>query len=468
MPGFLKQYFFLAFALVFASTGSAPAWSAPDCSTMNTPILQSVNPALQSNLLTPWQEEIDSAARDNGFTDKRGTAFLVSMNQADGLVPVTRTYHPGTHDFFWTTNPQSAAAYGYQPTTLVFYASPDNASGCDVPVYRFNKNGMHRYAVTPADQAQLKADNWTADGVVFWARANPKFSIAIMPDTQMEVGVDGGGKDDKRFAQRTQWLADSRYTLNLQYVLHSGDVTNWGERDTPQLDMASEAIKRLEQVKLPYVLTVGNHDTRAVCAGGSACPGEKAWETVRQLPAFNRYFNARFSNGGVAGQFAAGDLSNVYSTFEAGGLKWLVMSLELWPRAEVLTWADGIIKSMPTRNVIIVTHSFLNSGGAIRADNGGYGVSSPATIYEKVIKYNPNVRFVFSGHEGNAARLVVPAGGNNAVAYLQAFHSATTNPVRIVEIDTDANTATSFIAAPYTNETWDQYWSLDSNMKYVR
>ena len=192
----------------------------------------------------------------------------------------------------------------------------------------------------------------------------------------------------------------SRYTLNLQYVLHSGDVTNWGERDTPQLDMASEAIKRLEQVKLPYMLTVGNHDTRAVCAGGSACPGEKAWETVRQLPAFNRYFNARFSNGGVAGQFAAGDLSNVYSTFEAGGLKWLVMSLELWPRAEVLTWADGIIKSMPTRNVIIVTHSFLNSGGAIRADNGGYGISSPATIYEKVIKYNPNVRFVFSGHEG--------------------------------------------------------------------
>ncbi len=60
------------------------------------------------------------------------------------------------------------------------------------------------------------------------------------------------------------------------------------------------------------------------------------------------------------------------------------------------------------------------------------------------------------------------ARGNNAVAYLQAFHSTRTNPTRIVEIDTDANTATSYICAPYTNECFDQYWSQDVNMKYVR
>ncbi|KND62171.1 hypothetical protein BVER_01967 [Candidatus Burkholderia verschuerenii] len=457
------------FALMLAGAAViAPVSAAPDCSTMTMPVYQSVNPQSQANLLTPTSSEIDSAAQSYGFTDKRGVAFLAASGPANGLVTLWRMYHPTTHDFFWTTNQQSAIAAGYQLDGGGFFASPDNAADCNVPVYRFIRNGMHRYAVTPADQSMLKADGWISEGVMFWARANPKFSIAVMPDTQMEIGVDGGGKDDKRFGNRTQFLVDGHYSLNLQYVLHSGNVVNWGERDTPQYDMASEAIKRLEQVKLPYLLSVGNHDTRAVCAGGSACPGEKTWETVRQYPNFNGYFKGRFSNGSLAGQFASGDLANVYSTFEAGGLKWLVVSLELWPRADALTWADQIIKSMPTRNVIIVTHSFLNSSGAIRADNGGYGISSPQQIYNTVIKNNPNVRFVFSGHEGDAARRVVSAGGNNAVAYLQAFHSTTTNPVRIVEIDTSADTATSYICAPYTNQCWNQYWSQDVSMKYVR
>ncbi len=192
---------------------------------------------------------------------------------------------------------------------------------------------------------------------------------------------------------------------------------------------------------------------------------------MRQLPQFNKTFAGRFANGNLAGQFAQGDLSNVYSTFDAGGFKWLVVSLELWPRAEVLTWANQIIKSMPGRDVIIVTHSFLDGGGSIM-DNSkdNYGVSTPIQIYDNLIKKNPNIRFVFSGHTGVAARRVVPVGssGDNAAAYLQTFHSATTNPVRIVEIDTDANTATSYICAPFTNECFDQYWSQDVNMKYVR
>lgn len=70
----------------------------------------------------------------------------------------------------------------------------------------------------------------------------------------------------------------------------------------------------------------------------------------------------------------------------------------------------------------------------------------------------------------NAARVSVPVGtnGGNAVAYLQTFHSPITNPVRIVQIDTDANTATRYIYAPNTGEAWNQYRSLDSNMKFIR
>ncbi len=57
------------------------------------PIYQSVNPTIQNSLLTPWQDEINNAARNNGLTDKRGVLFLASLNQANGLVAVSGIYH---------------------------------------------------------------------------------------------------------------------------------------------------------------------------------------------------------------------------------------------------------------------------------------------------------------------------------------------------------------------------------------
>ena len=73
-----------------------------------------------------------------------------------------------------------------------------------------------------------------------------------------------------------------------------------------------------------------------------------------------------------------------------------------------------------------------------------------------------NIKMVFSGHTGTAAKRVdTGVNGNRIVSYLQAFHSNTTNPVRIVTVDPASGLVTSRIIAPYTDETWTPYSTSD-------
>jgi hypothetical protein len=113
-----------------------------------------------------------------------------------------------------------------------------------------------------------------------------------------------------------------------------------------------------------------------------------------------------------------------------------------------------VIASHPDHNVIVITHSHLTGSGGIRDDNGGYGNNSPRRIFDEVLSQHANVRFVFSGHEGQAGfREDTGAHGNTIYQFLNAFHDTSTNLVRIVEIDTAANTIDTHVYGPSTDHT---------------
>ncbi|HEY3408406.1 MAG TPA: hypothetical protein VGK53_09570, partial [Propionicimonas sp.] len=165
----------------------------------------------------------------------------------------------------------------------------------------------------------------------------------------------------------------------------------------------------------------------------------------------------------VGGAFEAGKVDNIWTTFEAGGTKWLVLTLELWPRAAVVTWAQKVVAGHPGYNVVVQTHSYLTDSGGINQTNGGYGATSGQYLFDNLIRRYPNIKLVFSGHTGMAARRVDKGlSGNTIVSYLQTFHSDTTNPVRIVTISPASGLVTTRIIAPYTNETWSSYSTSDT------
>ena len=443
-----------ALRTLLLSTLLALAWlpltaaAEPDCGALNDPVYHRVNPSSQANLLTTSLNEAENAEANYGFTDDRGAPVSASRTPASGLVPVYRLYKASSSDFVWTAKhaevASAVAKHGYVNQGPNFYAS-FTAAACTQPVYRFLKGNKHRHAFSESERSALLAAGWTAEGISFHAKpasapVDAVFSFAVIPDTQNEVFGTG-----VRYVDRANWLAANKTTLDLRFVLHSGDITNWGERDEPQYQVASSGLAALEQAGIPYAFTPGNHVTRAVCAGGSACPGESASVNVRLLPLFNQYFNPRFA---VSGRMEPDKVDNYYTLFEAGGVDWLVLSLELWPRTAVVDWAKTVLAAHPSHNVIIVTHMYLNGDGSISTSNGGYGANSPKYLYDNLVSRYANVRFVFSGHTGQAAmRTDTGVNGNRIASFLQSFH-AQSNPVRIVEIDTTQNEATSWIYAP--------------------
>ena len=117
------------------------------------------------------------------------------------------------------------------------------------------------------------------------------FSIAIIPDTQQEVVVDQAIRN-KHFLNRIEWLVDNSPTdiFDIQCVIHTGDVVNWGNEAPVQFEIASEAMSPLEKNNIPVLYAIGNHDTAAVTVGGAAADPKNTRSRQRDTTKFNEYF----------------------------------------------------------------------------------------------------------------------------------------------------------------------------------
>lgn len=55
------------------------------------------------------------------------------------------------------------------------------------------------------------------------------------------------------------WIAANQEALNLEYVIHTGDIVNiWDDFD--QWEVADKAMKVLDDAGIPYGVLAGNHD----------------------------------------------------------------------------------------------------------------------------------------------------------------------------------------------------------------
>jgi hypothetical protein len=279
-----------------------------------------------------------------------------------------------------------------------------------------------------------------------------------VPDTQNEVYASS----NTRFLDRSKWLVAQREAMDLRFVAHTGDVVSWDTDTHDQYAKAEAALDPLEDAGIPYQLSIGNHDTWAVGIGGSARDPQRTYEYLRDTATFNQFWSPQ-DYSAIAGVFEAGKVDNTYSTFSAEGAEWLVLNLELWPRISAVDWAENVIATHPDHNVLIQTHSFLNSAGDIdgagqSATRWQYGDASPQYIYDRLVAPYRNVKVVMSGHVGIAASHVITTAKGNKVAYLlQAIHSNTDNPVRLSELDVDAGTISTRVFAPSDGATWDTH-----------
>lgn len=283
------------------------------------------------------------------------------------------------------------------------------------------------------------------------APVETEFTFIAVPDTQQENS--GQTRSEQLFRTRMQWIVANRDALNIKFMVQNGDLVDWDDETNSHYVRADAGLDVLDNAGFPYALCIGNHDTAAVMYGGSAAPGNVNLN-LRNSSTFNSYFPlSRFPN--IQGVYEAGKVDNAYRYFSAGGLDFLVMNLEFCARAGVYPWADAVIKAHPHHNVIIFAHYILESSGAVSGSNAGYGDTSATTMYNAIIRDNPNVKFTFSGHVGTWAANTSTSGttGHKTYHILDCWHDINSNPTRICTFNVPAKTFTSQVYDPKSS-TW--------------
>lgn len=474
-----------AVAALVAAPGPRPASAATlACSDLSTPVHHRVKPSTGTGLLTLFTHEADRAVRDFGFTDDRGVAFRASATARPGLTGLHRLYSGRTGDFLYSADPaevRQALAQGYVDQGVRLHVATSAAS-CLVPVSRWTKGGRHQVVPASASTKALTAAGWRDEGVAFYARPLPTpasgtaglvtkpiattkgttFSFAAVPDTQQEVLRSS----DTRMADRSAWVLQQK---QMSFLLQTGDLVNWDTPDHAQWAHAKRGLAPLEKAKLPYTFAVGNHDTMATGVGGSARDASRTHALLRDTETMNSYFDAADFRG-VGGAFEPGKVDNVFTMYTAGGLKWMVLTLEFCPRTSVVAWAKKVVAAHPDYNVIISTHYYLTKAGKIGTSNAGYGDTSPEYVWKNLVRPHPNVKFVFSGHTGKARKARVDTGlkGNKVYSFLTTMHDRDTNPTRIVTIDTKARTLKTNIYAPKGKKSWSEYTQTITGLTFVK
>ena len=216
--------------------------------------------------------------------------------------------------------------------------------------------------------------------LVAWAEAG-SFRFAWLSDTH--VGASTGEQDLRAAVQ------DINSLTGLSFVVHSGDVTEYGSRE--QLRLAKEI---LDGFKLPCHVIPGNHDCKWSESG--ATDFGRLWQEDRFV----------FEQGGFR-----------FIGIHQGPL--MKMGDGHWAPQDV-RWLEEMLKKMPDRNqpVVFMTHYPVDDG-----------IANWFVVLDLLKKYNTQVILCGHGHANHAyifegvpgvmgrssLRVRAPAGGYNLV-----------------------------------------------------
>lgn len=240
---------------------------------------------------------------------------------------------------------------------------------------------------------------------------NGGFSIAVLPDTQ-----NYAWKYPDLFHAQTGWIAENLKKYNIRYVLQLGDVTE--HNSDVEWKVARTAFARLDG-KVPYAIAVGNHD---MGDGGRCDTRESKFSDYFPVS----HFKKLKTFGGVYDKEPEKS-DNSFHLFDAGGRKWLVLSLELFPRHDVLRWANQVVAQHPSHSVIMITHAYLAANGTRfnrhqKDSPYNYGFAKDNTdlnggdmTWRKLVSKHKNFEMVLCGHVCTVKRLTSKGESGNDV-----------------------------------------------------
>jgi hypothetical protein len=186
------------------------------------------------------------------------------------------------------------------------------------------------------------------------------FTIVVLPDTQVYSWLW-----PDIFRSQTEWIVANQANLNVQMVLHVGDLVNVPD-DSVQWASASAAMDVLTQnpqkVTVPYMVLPGNHDLFSEYTPNTI-PGN-SWGVNPDFTNYNRYFGlSRFRRYPWYKEgFPPGTNNNSYAEINLPHLKLGVICLWDQPARWALEWAARIVSRPQNadRYFILNTHDYVS------------------------------------------------------------------------------------------------------------
>ena len=209
--------------------------------------------------------------------------------------------------------------------------------------------------------------------------AETSFSVVLLPDTQ-----NYAEKYPDTYINQTLWIRKQLKADNIKFAIHLGDIVQNSTKKN-EWENANRAMQILDGV-LPYSMVPGNHDMVV---------------NNRNTSLYNHFFSPkRFQEREWYGGHKGTTNDNNYCFFEGAGLKFMVISLEFAPRDETLEWAAEVCKKYPDHRVIVATHCYMRTSARDTECATSYNIAgnSGEQIWQKLIRTQPNIFLVVSGH----------------------------------------------------------------------
>ncbi len=240
-------------------------------------------------------------------------------------------------------------------------------------------------------------------------RNTDSFTLIVLPDTQGYADVRHKetqkhwpeiGDQRSCFFKQTEWIKENKQTRNIAMAIHVGDITQTDHDE--EWKIADTAFKTIDQ-QVPYLLCSGNHDMgyspRDRKTSHSRASRFSSYFTPSRFTK-NPFYDSHFGSNRNLHFREAGRIENYYLFLKAGGMKFLILSLEFKPRDETLAWANQVVEQYSDHRTIIVTHAFLMGKEGERTGVDGYPVkgNSGESIWKKFVSLHENIFLVLSGH----------------------------------------------------------------------
>ena len=234
-----------------------------------------------------------------------------------------------------------------------------------------------------------------------------EFSIIAIPDTQRYAYYN-----PELFFAQTKWIGDNRENLNIQFVVHLGDIVD--ENTDAEWRVADKAMGTLDGV-VPYSVAPGNHDMSKING-----------KVIHNSSKYNAIFPPlRFKGNSWYGGHKGVTNENNYCFFQAGGREYMVVSLEYGPSDETLHWANDLLPRYPQKRVIVVTHCYMYNDDTRLGDGDRYNphhhdpkFNDGEQMWEKFVRRHESIFLVLSGHvKGDGAGRLISQGDHGNPVY---------------------------------------------------